>query len=403
MLKGRVKMRPKVSVILTTYNARERLRFALTSYRYQTYPLDRFEVIIVDDGSTDGSKEWFESQNWNYAVRYIYNSTNKGRAGARNVGIHAATGEIIIFSDCDMIAQPDFIERHVGYHITSDNLVVCGSFWNPIYSHIYQEEDKYIIRKVKELVRDRPELQKRFSVAYKKLRDRPFAKLLSASAIPKISESELISPTLPIANYFTPYINERGGIIDRFYFPWIFFVVMNVSVRKKHLERIGDFDEDFVGYGGEDTDIGYRLWQAGLQYIADANLKNYHQEHPRNRTKQEGERSRNRYYLAKKHPTIEMIMHLYVPFGNDKTKSDFLYDRDRLLHEGKISYQFFRQLEWLVWKSAHTSYPHFQEELEKQLPIDAHQFWQELNYVRSLSDVESFVVYIDQLIHYVYQ
>lgn len=357
-------------------------------------------MIVVDDASSDGTERWFKRKKWNFTIRYVRNKVNKGRAGARNVGLRKANGDIIILCDSDMIVPPDFIQRHVNHHLNNDRLVVCGSFWNPIYTHLYRNAERDLNNKVKKIIGKNPILLKKFSLARKKLMTRRFARLISLKDIPKIAQSKLISSSSPITHYFTPYTNAVDNETDKYSFVWICFVVMNVSVRRKYLKPIEYFDKKFVGYGGEDTDVGYRLWKKGLQFVVDPELKNYHQEHPRVFTIQESERKKNKVYLAQKHQTTEMVMQLYIRVGNDLEKSQFLLDRDRLLSKGLISVRWVNQLDWLIWIIAHADSPHFGDKLKSLEPIDPLFFWAEVNKINDLQQYSSFVTYVKNLYHY---
>ncbi|MFA5337631.1 MAG: glycosyltransferase family A protein [Candidatus Omnitrophota bacterium] len=91
------------SIIIPTYNRKQFLKIALNSVLAQTF--DDYEIIIVDDGSTDGTRSMFEGQNpWTQArgkkAKYIYQQ-NKGPAAARNTGIKQAKGEFICLLDSD--------------------------------------------------------------------------------------------------------------------------------------------------------------------------------------------------------------------------------------------------------------------------------------------------------------
>jgi GT2 family glycosyltransferase len=94
---------PKVSVIVATYNGARTLKACLESLSNLNYP--DYEIILVDDGSTDVTPEIAKSFP---AVRYIHQS-NQGLSAARNTGIAAAAGEIIAFTDSDCRADPDWL------------------------------------------------------------------------------------------------------------------------------------------------------------------------------------------------------------------------------------------------------------------------------------------------------
>jgi glycosyltransferase involved in cell wall biosynthesis len=84
---------PHVSVIIRTYNRKSRLTKAIDSVLGQTYA--NFELIVVDDGSDDGTFDLLKR----YRLKLkIYTQTNKGVSAARNLGIKAAEGQLITFS-----------------------------------------------------------------------------------------------------------------------------------------------------------------------------------------------------------------------------------------------------------------------------------------------------------------
>jgi glycosyltransferase involved in cell wall biosynthesis len=121
---------PLVSVIITTYNRKHLLKKAVSSVLAQTYPA--IEIIIVDDGSVDGTGE-FVAGYTQPNVRYI-RQDNQGVAGARNTGILAAQGKYINFLEDDDTLYPTKIERQV--KILKDHpelgLVHCGWDWTDL-------------------------------------------------------------------------------------------------------------------------------------------------------------------------------------------------------------------------------------------------------------------------------
>jgi glycosyltransferase involved in cell wall biosynthesis len=101
---------PFVSVILPVYNDAEALRRCLHSLQAQTYPADRFQVIVVDNGSTDDNPQSVvaEFPGYQYSVE-----TKIGSYAARNKGISLAIGEAYAFIDSDCIASPQWLEEGV--------------------------------------------------------------------------------------------------------------------------------------------------------------------------------------------------------------------------------------------------------------------------------------------------
>jgi O-antigen biosynthesis protein len=99
---------PKVSVVVATYNGARTLKVCLDSLTRLNYP--DYEVIVVDDGSSDASPEIAQR----YPQFHYLRQANHGLAVARNSGIAAARGEIIAFTDSDCRADPDWLYYLVG-------------------------------------------------------------------------------------------------------------------------------------------------------------------------------------------------------------------------------------------------------------------------------------------------
>lgn len=99
---------PQVSVIIPTYNRGHFIKDAVESVFHQTY--SDFELIIIDDGSTDNTKEVLAE--YGDKLQYVYQK-NQGRSAARNLGISLAKGEYIAFLDSDDVWFADKLERQV--------------------------------------------------------------------------------------------------------------------------------------------------------------------------------------------------------------------------------------------------------------------------------------------------
>lgn len=100
--------RPTVSIVIATYNRSAIVPIAIESALRQTY--SDFELIVVDDGSTDGTRERLDS--YRGQIRYIY-QTNCGVSAARNAGVAAARGEWISILDSDDVWHPAKLERQL--------------------------------------------------------------------------------------------------------------------------------------------------------------------------------------------------------------------------------------------------------------------------------------------------
>jgi glycosyltransferase involved in cell wall biosynthesis len=116
----------KVSIVIPTYNQEEILAKTLDYLMVQDYPKGQYEIIVVDDGSTDGTQEMAKSKlGSGVGLRYFYQK-QRGPHFARNLGMDKARGEIIIFVDSDIFTPSNFISEHVKFHQKFGDVVVSG-------------------------------------------------------------------------------------------------------------------------------------------------------------------------------------------------------------------------------------------------------------------------------------
>ncbi len=207
---------PKVTVVLPTYNRLGALKKCLNSLKDQSLQKGEYEIIIVDDGSTDGTSEFgkrlLDKKSENL---FYYYQKNKGPASARNLGVCHAKGEIIAFLDDDCRAEKVWLEELIkGY------------------------EDQWVGG----------------------------------------TGGRLISPlneTLADGYFAHVRIMEKPRMKkDRIEY----VMTANASFRKAILSEIGGFDESFPFPGGEDPDLCSRIRERGwrFQYNPKAVVYHYH-------------------------------------------------------------------------------------------------------------------------------
>jgi GT2 family glycosyltransferase len=205
-----------ISVVIPTYNRLDTLEHVLPTLLAQDLPGDRFELLICDSRSTDGTAEYLAGVAAEHPnVRHLPGAYS-GRAAARNAGIAAARGEIVLFNDSDILASPDLLSQHLRRHRARNGIAVVG--W---------------------------EVQVKDLADYARKRDRPEER-----------------------RHLHPPTRKRLS--------WLYFLTGNASVRTADLRRVGGFDESFTGYGHEDLELGYRLEKAGLEIAYEPNAVNYH-------------------------------------------------------------------------------------------------------------------------------
>ncbi len=115
----------ELSIIIPTYNRAERLRACLESLCRQTQPSTDFEVIVVVDGSTDGTHEMLASFSASYRLRVILQK-NSGQNVARNFGVASARGRYCLFLDDDIIAGPRLVAEHFRVQRAQPHVVGIG-------------------------------------------------------------------------------------------------------------------------------------------------------------------------------------------------------------------------------------------------------------------------------------
>jgi GT2 family glycosyltransferase len=110
----------KISVVVVVCNGEATLAQCLDSIRLVDYPQEDIEIVVVDNNSTDKTKDIILG----YPVKYVF-VKERGRARARNAGIRAASGELIAFTDADCVVDRDWLKELIkGFE--SDRVAACG-------------------------------------------------------------------------------------------------------------------------------------------------------------------------------------------------------------------------------------------------------------------------------------
>jgi len=103
------------SVVIPTYNRLPILQKCLRALEQQDYDsglIDGYEIVVVDDGSTDDTIGWIEQQKDHFPHVSLFLQNHQGAAIARNLGIEKAQGDTIIFIDSDIVVTPSFLNAH---------------------------------------------------------------------------------------------------------------------------------------------------------------------------------------------------------------------------------------------------------------------------------------------------
>jgi glycosyltransferase involved in cell wall biosynthesis len=132
-VEGLLEPAPVLSVVIPTRNRANLLAASLRSLEAQSLPRHHFEVIVVDDGSTDGTRETCAGFERALHIRY-FRLAPSGISAAKNLGIFVSTGRLLLFFDDDDIAGPDLLSQHIESHAAhpEENIAILGyTTWAP--------------------------------------------------------------------------------------------------------------------------------------------------------------------------------------------------------------------------------------------------------------------------------
>lgn len=267
---------PDVSVIIPVYNQADSLRIVLEFFKYQTYPHDRYEIIIVNDGSTEEGLSPVNENLWpqpRCRVRWVHQE-NKGRAAARNAGVAVAEGKYLIFCDADRFPCRDFVKMHMEAVTGHENTAVIGCPWD------------YFGNKNKLCHTDE----------------------ISWPDIVKYSRKPQYY--VKISNIF----NEEG--LTDSSIAWASFLVGNSCVNKSEFIEAGGFDPEFNFWGFEHFELGLRLQNKGIRLLNCPDIGNFHIPHARGQGYYRSMIEDSTRLIKKKHPGYDFQCLKDFMFGN---------------------------------------------------------------------------------------
>jgi glycosyltransferase involved in cell wall biosynthesis len=219
-----------ISVIVTTYNAPKALEVVLKALENQAFNLKNFEVIIADDGSGPVTKEAIEhfQKQSPLTIKHVWQKDEGFRAGQiRNKAVAKAAGEYLIFLDGDSIPLKYFLKSHqklarFGFFVAGNRVLASEALTKQILN--------------KEIEPYRWPLRRFFYAAFQKKINR-FNSLL----------------TLPL------------GVLRRVRkHRWKGVKTCNLGMWKKDFLSVNGFDENYIGWGYEDSDLVIRLLRTGI-------------------------------------------------------------------------------------------------------------------------------------------
>ncbi|EMS73799.1 glycosyltransferase family 2 protein [Ruminiclostridium cellobioparum] len=252
----------KFSFVIPTYNSKVMLKYSLEALNNQLgYTSSDYEVILVDDGSVDDTWDYIKGTNRNYDLQYIYLEREpcSSRARARNFGWKSAQGEIVVFVDADIIVKPTHLSELDRLYTYEKDIVVQGTR----------------LMLPKGAVIDFDNLFQIYNFNRKKL------------------------TLIDIAYFVYDFLSYNICTVRT---PGILFSTCNSAVPRKYLEATNGFDENYIGWGIEDMDLGCRLHALkDVKFVVSSRLECLHQFHKHSANLSE-ELKRNRTIFENKYP-----------------------------------------------------------------------------------------------------
>lgn len=338
-----------VSIILISHNRHKQTRLTLYSLICQNFDLSRLEVILVDDASTDNTYK-LKRFKGPFHYRYIRTQENVGRSKAKNIGVNAAQGSIVIFLDGEVMVDPDFVSLHMQHHAREPNIVVSGTQGHHCsYTVLDPSFSVEQIHHFYSFVKNNPDLLKKWSFSLTNHEENIsyILKLLQnrTTSIELFDLEDVQKQLYQLLCFPSRIINRFGRELKGSHLAWMFCITRNASVSKMLLKQVGPFNEQFQGWGYEDWEMGYRLYKLGAAFVEEPRMLTYHQEHAYSKVERKKEDLQNYLRFTKFHPDIEVCA---IVLNKIKRKTllevnDIINDFKALSKDNPHEYRCFKQ------------------------------------------------------------
>ena len=225
----------RVTVVVPCYNGQEPLALTFAALANQTYPMDLLEVVIADDGS---DPPIIVPPGTLFEARVVAQErAGFGLARARNTGAAAATGSILVFLDCDMVPEPAQVEAHARWHHVDDRILTLGFRHHADFDGVTVDD------------------------------------IQAAERIGDVVEGRSVSSPQWIEFHMARTKDLTSTDTD------LFRIVTggNLGISKAFYNHLGGSDESFTQWGAEDTELGYRAFNAGGVLVPERRALAWHQ------------------------------------------------------------------------------------------------------------------------------
>jgi glycosyltransferase involved in cell wall biosynthesis len=216
-----------ISVIVPTHNGAATLPRLLQSVR-RSEIAGKLELIVCDDGSTEDIGDVLRKHGRGLPIVLLRQERQGCRAAAaRNLGIAASAGNVVVFVDDDVVFGPSFLASHVETHAAAEHPRLVFGFRHRVTA--------------------------------------------APAFIPEL-------PSGVLNDHRIASLGFRGEALTRNPTPWYFAYTCNLSISRRCSSQL--FDEAFVGWGNEDIDFAYRHWRCGAEIVCNPDAAVVHVDQP---------------------------------------------------------------------------------------------------------------------------
>ncbi|MGW0514526.1 glycosyltransferase [Streptomyces olivaceoviridis] len=261
---------PLLSIVIPTYNRDALLDRTLGTLARQTTAPEDFEVVVSDDGSTDTTRDVVRSYEDRLRIKYVFQEDLGYRvASARNGGARLASAPLLAFLDTGVLAGPQYVQSVLAAHAgPAPAKVVLGCCYG------YDPRNPH--PELHSLVEEFPPEE-----AVRRVGDAPW-----------------------FQDMRLPEFTAVDFDLSRMHMPWLWFWTLNVSLPAADFWRVGGFDEDFTGWGGEDIELGYRLHAHGIPMTVSRESWGIEAPHERTHEANVSSLMLNCDRFVRKHPSL---------------------------------------------------------------------------------------------------
>ena len=243
------KNRPQLSVVVPTYNRLPILKKCLAALEEQTLPARNFEVIVIDDGSSDGTEEFMRQYSAPFQLEYL-RQKNGGTGSARRNGVSHATGEFLLLMNDDTICDRDVAEQHLRVQnaFPGERWAVLGNF-----------------------------------------------------EYPAAARERALTHYFRVEPFMFPQVNMEEGCP----YSYSYFITCNLSVRREAVVQVGSFQSTYKL--SEDTEMGLRLHERGYRVLYHPSAHAWHDHLPypaRNLIRRARVYGADYFYMFRNHPRV---------------------------------------------------------------------------------------------------